>query len=185
MIALLAASCCRAFWKPWLLAPLGGRARRVLHADARRRLRSHVRRDRAVGRLSADDHAVDDRARDGVSAGDRGGARAALADAGDPHALRALRRADPRRAADLGAVHGVVHVPAVHAGRNDDRRAAARAGRDHAVLRGLSGRGRARRTAGAAAQARPRRRPRWGSPTGRPRARSCCRRRCASSCRRS
>ena len=112
-----------------------------------------LRRNRALGRLSADDHAVDDRARDRVSAVDRGRARPALAHAGHPHAVRALRRADPRRAADLGAVHGVVHVPAVHAGGHDDRRAAARAGGHHAVLRRLSRRGRARRAAGAAARA--------------------------------
>ena len=35
-----------------------------------------------------------------------GGARPALDAAGDPHPVRDLRRADPRRAADLGAVHG-------------------------------------------------------------------------------
>jgi general L-amino acid transport system permease protein len=35
--------------------------------------------------------------------------------AGDPHICVHLRRADPRRAADQRAVHGQLHVPAVHA----------------------------------------------------------------------
>jgi hypothetical protein len=38
--------------------------------------------------------------------------------------LHHLCRTDPRRAADQRAVHGVVHVPAVHAPGRDHRRAA-------------------------------------------------------------
>ncbi len=185
MIALLAASCYRPFWKRWLIALWIAVLAAFFVLMFGRRLRSHVRGDGPLGRVSADDHAVDDRAGDRVSAVDRGRARAALAHAGHPHAVRALRRADPRRAADLGPVHGVVHVSAVHAGGHDDRRAAARAGGDHAVFRRLSRRGRARRPAGAAARAGRGRRVARPRRTGRRRARSCCRSRCGSSCRRS
>ena len=48
------------------------------------------------------------------------------------------------------AVHGQRDVPAVHAGGRQHRQAAARADRHHPVRRRLSGRGRARRPAGAA-----------------------------------
>jgi general L-amino acid transport system permease protein len=44
-----------------------------------------------------------------------GGAGAALQAAGHPQRLHRLCGADPRCAADFGAVHGVVHVSAVHA----------------------------------------------------------------------
>ena len=117
-------------------------------ADVRRRVRPDAGAHRPLGRPAADGdagHAVD---LPGLPDRGAGGAGPAQPAAGDPHRLRDLRRADPRRAADHRAVHGLVHVPAVHAAGHEHRRAAARAGRHHAVCRGLHGRDRARRPAG-------------------------------------
>ena len=97
-----------------------------------------------------------------VPAGGAGGARAAVDQAaGGENAVRAVRGADPRRAADLGAVHGQRDVPAVHAGRRQHGQAAACAGCLHPVRRRLSGRGGPRRPAGACRKVRPRLPTRW------------------------
>jgi general L-amino acid transport system permease protein len=81
---------------------------------------------------------------------------------------------DPRRAADLGAVHGLLHVPAVAAYRQIARRAGARGGRHHAFC-GAYMAEMVRGGLQSLPAPRPRRRPAWAWDGGKHSARSSCR----------
>ena len=130
-------------------------------ADVGRHFRAALRVAGPLGRAAGDADPRDLRARLRLSARHPRRARPPLETAGDPLALRALCRTDPRRSADQPAVHGERDVSAVHARRRQHRQTAAGADRVRAVRRRLSRRSRSRRPAGGAAgTARGRRRAR-------------------------
>ena len=114
--ALLVASCMRRFWRPWLALLWVAVLAAFFVPDGRRLLRPDAGAAPTVGRPAADHHAG--HARRSCSPSRCrcwwrwAGARKLPA---IRTAVHRLRRADPRRAADLGAVHGLVPVPAVHA----------------------------------------------------------------------
>jgi hypothetical protein len=109
LVAVLVASCMRRFWNLAGLLWPGGWRWRLLRADeGRRRRPERGETDRWGGLpltvMLATLSILVIRSRwrwwwrwGGVAA------------AGDPHAVRAVRRADPRRAADQRAVHGQLH----------------------------------------------------------------------------
>ncbi len=108
--------------RPSLVGPAAGRA--VARgagadrgADVGRHPRPELCRDRSVERAAADPDPRRRRHGARLSAGDPAGARAALAIAGGARDLRRLYRADPRRAADHRAVHGLGDAAAVPARR--------------------------------------------------------------------
>ena len=167
-IALFVVSSRRRFWRKELVLVWVGRADADRRADVgRRRSGLPYRVAGPLGRAAGDADPRDLRARLRLSARHPRRARPPLETAGDQLALRALCRADPRRAADQPAVHGQRDVSAVPARRRQHRQTAARADRLHPVRRRLSGRSRARRPAGrAAGTVRGGRRAR-ACPTGR------------------
>ena len=140
-----------------------------------------VRRQQPVGRPAADADPVGRRHRRGVPARDPAGARPALA---------TCRRSARSASIYIELIRGVPLITVLFMASfmfplflptgSHDRRAAARAGRHHAVRVGLSGRSGARRPAGDPG-GQTRRPTRSASATGRRAARSSCRRRCASS----
>jgi len=145
LVALLVASCLRPFWKPWL-APLWMAVLALFYVLMRGGMLglTPVETSRWGGLpltliLATVSIVVAFPLSVLVALG-----------AGHPHDLHPVRGADPWRAADLGALHGQLHVSVVPATRDVARRAAARAGGHHAVFRRLPGRDRARRAAGGA-----------------------------------
>ncbi len=121
-------------------ADLGGVTGGLLRAHGWRRVRSVQRAHRAMGWPAAHPHARGALAVPGLPARRAGRPGPAREAARDSHHQRALRRARARRATDLGAVHGLVHVSAVRAARRHRGRAGARGRGPHAVHRGLHGR---------------------------------------------
>ena len=133
-------------------ADLGRRVVADRPVDVGRRSRPALCLAGALGRIAGHIGARDLRSRLRLSLGHSRRARPPLQITGDPFAVRALCRIDPRRAADQPAVHGERDVSAVHARRLQHRQAAARPDRDHPVCRRLSCRSRPRRPAGGAAR---------------------------------
>src|SRR5215469_14417387 len=101
-------------------ARLVRRARIRRHPDVGRSTRLELCRRRVVGWAAADPHSFDGRHGLRISTGAFAGARATVTAAGSAHDLRRVHRANPRGAADYGAVYGVGDAAAVSANRRDD-----------------------------------------------------------------
>ena len=109
-----------------------------------------LRRDQPVGRHPGDDDPRHLRPGLRLPLRHPAGARPALQPAADQGPVRGLHRADPRRAADQPADHGLGHAAAVPAERRHHRQVPARPGRRHPVRRRLHRRDHPRRPAVAA-----------------------------------
>ena len=129
------------------------RARPLLHADVRRRVRPRARRHRPLGRPSA--HRDPDTDRHGRIDADRRRARARTALVARAAALarHRLHRARARRAADHRAVRRDLRVPARPSGRLAARSVLARRDRPGPVPGGVHGGDGARRPAERVARA--------------------------------
>ncbi|CAA9282437.1 MAG: ABC transporter, permease protein (cluster 3, basic aa/glutamine/opines), partial [uncultured Craurococcus sp.] len=128
-------------------ADLGRHPRRHRRADVGRRAGDALCAAGALGRPRHHPDPGDLRPGLRLPARHPRGARAAVEAAGDQGDLRDLCRADPRRAADLAALHGERDVPAFPPRGDEHRQAAARPDRHHPLRRRLPRRGGARRAA--------------------------------------